>query len=558
MIRIALAQINPTVGDLAGNAARVLAFSRQARHAGADLVLFPEMALTGYPPEDLLFEPLFLAKTEKALRQLLPTLPKDLLVVVGSPTGKVGALHNSALALHGGRIRTVFHKWFLPNYGVFDERRYFREGEKPAVLDLNGVRIGITICEDIWRPKGPALAAAHEGASLIVNLSSSPYHAGKIKERLGVLRKKTRECGAAIAYCNTVGGQDELVYDGGSLVMDKKGVVRAHAPMFEETLLVVDMDLPKARGRAAETSRAHSRADRLPLAPTVVPVLSRENEIYAALTLGTRDYVQKNGFSKVVVGLSGGIDSALVAAIAVDALGNENVIGVTLPSRFNSTETKADAERVAKNLGIDFVTIGIEETVQAFLKTLAPLFAGRAVDVTEENVQSRVRGTLLMALSNKFGWLVLTTGNKSELSTGYFTLYGDSVGGFAVIKDIPKTLVYDLARWRNTRDKHPVIPESTIDRAPTAELRRHQKDQDTLPPYDVLDAIIAHHVEENHGLAEIIKDGIDPGIAAKTLRTIDAMEYKRRQAPLGVKITPRAFGRDRRMPITNRFRPYDS
>ena len=557
-LRLALAQINPTVGDLDGNASRIVAFSRQAREKGADLVLFPEMALTGYPPEDLLFEPLFLAKTGKSLRALLRSVPKDIVVVVGSPTKKGHALYNGAFVLYGRRFRQSFHKWFLPNYGVFDEQRYFSEGEKPAVLDLNGARIGFSICEDVWRPKGPALAAAEQGASVILNLSASPYHAGKIKERLEILQKKTRECGAAIAYCNMVGGQDELVYDGGSLVMDRKGNVIAQAPMFEEKLLIVDMDVPKARGRAAETSITVPALKKVLPLPTNADSLSRENEIYTALTLGTRDYVQKNGFGKVVIGLSGGIDSALVATIAVDALGKENVVGVTLPSRFNSTETKADAELVAKNLGIDFLTIGIEETVQSYLKTLAPLFAGRAVDVTEENLQSRVRGTLLMALSNKFGWLVLTTGNKSELSAGYFTLYGDSVGGFAVIKDIPKTLVYDLARWRNKRDKRPVIPESTITRAPTAELRRHQKDQDTLPPYDILDAIIAHHVEENHGLAEIVKDGIEPGVVAKTLRTIDVMEFKRRQAPLGVKITPRAFGRDRRMPITNRFRPYDS
>lgn len=557
-LRLALAQINPTVGDLDGNASRVVAFSRQARDKGADLVLFPEMSLTGYPPEDLLFEPLFLSKTEKSLKQLLHAVPKDIVAVVGSPTGKNGALHNGAFVLYGGRIRRVFHKWFLPNYGVFDEQRYFREGEKPGVMDVNGVRIGLSVCEDVWRPKGPALAAAEEGASLILNLSASPYHAGKSKERAGVLRQKTRECGTAIAYCNMVGGQDELVYDGGSFVMDRKGRVIAQAPLFEEFLLCVDLPLPKARGRAAEIALSvPTPKGELPPVAENNP-LSREAEIYAALTLGTRDYVQKNGFGKVVIGLSGGIDSALVAAIAVDALGKENVVGVTLPSRFNSSETKADAELAAKNLGIDFLSIGIEETVQSFLKTLAPLFSGRAVDVTEENLQSRVRGTILMALSNKFGWLVLTTGNKSELSAGYYTLYGDSVGGFAVIKDIPKTLVYDLARWRNNRDKRPVIPESTIARAPTAELRRHQKDQDTLPPYDILDAIIHHHVEENHGLAEIVKDGIEPGVAAKTLRTIDAMEYKRRQTPLGVKITPRSFGRDRRMPITNRFRPYDS
>lgn len=557
MTRLALAQFNPTVGDLAGNAARILTLSRNAREAGADLVLFPEMALTGYPPEDLLFEPLFLTKTEKALHSLLKTVPRDLLVVLGAPEGKVGHLFNAAFALYGGKIRAHYHKWFLPNYGVFDEERYFREGVKPTVLDLGGVRIGLTICEDIWRPKGPALAASELGASLILNLSASPYHAGKTKQRLVILRGKSRECGTALAYCNMVGGQDELVYDGGSTVLDRRGDRVALAPLFKEHLLLADLNLPQVRGRAAETALPAPDRERMPLVPASVPPLKEEEEIYAALTLGTQDYVTKNGFGKVVVGLSGGIDSALVATIAVDALGKENVVGVTLPSRFNSSETREDAERLAENLDIDFLTVGIEDTVQSFLKTLAPLFAGRALDVTEENLQSRIRGTLLMALSNKFGWLVLTTGNKSEISAGYFTLYGDSVGGFAVIKDIPKTTVYDLARWRNGLNTKPVIPTTTITRAPTAELKRHQKDQDTLPPYDILDTIISQHVEENKGLAEIVKKGIEPGIAAKTLRTIDAMEYKRRQAPPGIKITPRAFGRDRRMPITNKFRPYD-
>lgn len=558
ILRIALAQINPTVGDLAGNAQRIVEFSRRAKKADADVVLFPEMALTGYPPEDLLFEPLFITKVEQTLRRLLKSLPKGMAAVVGAPAGKKGALSNSAFVMHNGRLRARYNKWFLPNYGVFDEQRYFQEGEKPVVLDVGSARVGLTICEDVWRPKGPGRAAAEAGASVLLNLSASPYHAGKLKERLGILRKKALECGTAIAYCNMVGGQDELVYDGGSLVMDKRGNTLALAPSFEENLLVTDLELPNARGRAADISIPTSKTERAAIAATIAPPLDWTREIYCALLMGTKDYVRKNGFTKVVIGISGGIDSALVAALAVDALGKENVVGVSMPSRFNSSETKSDAEKVAARLGLDFLTVDIEPAVQAFLKTLAPLFAGRAADVTEENLQSRVRGTLLMALSNKFGWLVLTTGNKSEISAGYFTLYGDSVGGFAVIKDVPKTMVYELARWRNSQEKDPLIPESIIIRAPSAELRPHQKDQDTLPPYDVLDAIIAHHVGENHGLAEIVKEGIEPEVAAKTLRTIDAMEYKRRQAPLGVKITPRAFGRDRRMPITNRFRPYDS
>lgn len=558
ILRIALAQINPTVGDLAGNAQRIVDYCRRAKKAEADVVLFPEMALTGYPPEDLLFEPLFLTKTDDTVRRLLKSIPKGLAVVVGTPAGKKGTLHNSAFVIHNGKVRARYNKWFLPNYGVFDEQRYFKEGEKTGVLDVGSARVGLTICEDVWRPKGPGLAAAEAGASLLLNLSASPYHAGKLKERLSVLRKKAMECGTAIAYCNMVGGQDELVYDGGSVVIDKRGNTLALAPSFEEHLLVTDLELPNVRGRAADISIPTSKAERATITPTLAPPLDWTREIYSALLMGTKDYVRKNGFNKVVIGISGGIDSALVAALAVDALGKENVVGVSMPSRFNSAETKNDAEKVAARLGLDFLTVDIEQTVQAYIKTLAPLFVGRAADVTEENLQSRVRGTLLMALSNKFGWLVLTTGNKSEISAGYFTLYGDSVGGFAVIKDVPKTMVYELARWRNSQEKDPLIPESIITRAPSAELRPHQKDQDTLPPYDVLDAIIAHHVGENHGLAEIVKEGIAPEVATKTLRTIDAMEYKRRQAPLGVKITPRAFGRDRRMPITNRFRPYDS
>ncbi|MBL0059766.1 MAG: NAD+ synthase [Elusimicrobia bacterium] len=555
LLRLALAQINPTVGDLAGNAARIVDFSARARAAGADLVLFPEMSLTGYPPEDLLLEPIFLEECEKALHQLLPRLPKDLLVVLGLPEGRPGALFNAAVALHGGRIRVRFHKWFLPNYGVFDEQRYFLPGQEPALLDLGGVRIGLTVCEDVWRPEGPALAASKAGASLILNLSASPFHAGKGKERVAVLTNKARECGAAIAYGNLVGGQDELVYDGSSLVMNAKGRVVAQAPAFDEHLLITDLPLEPVSLQNAKAVKIPRRSeDRAPNTSFLAPPLDPEEEIYSALIVGTRDYVRKNGFGRVLVGLSGGIDSALVAVIAADALGKENVVGVTLPSRFNSDETRNDAEAVARNLGIEFHTLPIEETVQSFRKTLAPLFGDRAPDVAEENLQSRVRGTLLMALSNKLGWLVLTTGNKSELSAGYFTLYGDSAGGFAVIKDLPKTLVYRLARWRNARGGRPLIPETTLTRPPTAELRPNQRDQDSLPPYEVLDTIVHRYVEENQGLERIVKAGVPRQVAAKWIRTIDAMEYKRRQTPPGIKITPRAFGRDRRMPITNKFK----
>jgi NAD+ synthase (glutamine-hydrolysing) len=530
-------------------------YSARARAAGADLVLFPEMALTGYPPEDLLLEPIFLAKCEQALQNILPQLPNDLLVVLGLPEGRPGALFNAAVALYGGGIRARYHKWFLPNYGVFDEQRYFQAGEEPALLDLDGVRIGLTVCEDVWRPEGPALAAAKAGASLILNLSASPFHAGKGKERMAVLTKKVRECGAAMAYCNLVGGQDELVYDGGSLVMNANGRVVAQAPAFDEHLLITDLALGPVSLQNEKAVKIPRRSeDRAPQTSIQAPVLDPEEEIYSALLLGTRDYVRKNGFGRVLVGLSGGIDSALVAVIAADALGKENVVGVTLPSRYNSDETRNDAEAVARNLGIQFHTVPIEETVQAFLKTLAPMFGDRPPDVAEENLQSRVRGTILMALSNKLGWLVLTTGNKSELSAGYFTLYGDSAGGFAVIKDLPKNWVYRLARWRNARGGRALIPETTMTRPPTAELRPNQKDQDSLPSYDVLDKIVHCYVEENQNLDQIVKAGVPREVAAKWIRAIDAMEYKRRQTPPGIKITPRAFGRDRRMPITNKFK----
>lgn len=554
-LRLALGQVNATVGALRANADHLLFQSHAARDRGADLVLFPEMALTGYPPEDLLLEPLFLKKTAETLNALARTLPRDLAVVLGAPTESPKGIRNSAIVIHGGRIRGLYHKWFLPNYGVFDEARYFVPGDEPLVFSLGGVPLGLTICEDVWKPGGPAAAAVRRGARALLNLSASPFHAGKWKLRRDVLARKARECRAPLFYCNLIGGQDELVYDGGSLALDAEGRAIAHAPAFEETLLVVDWTAPTGGGKTAFSLPLRT-VPRSPSPPPAARPLAPMEEIHKALVLGLGDYVRKNKFSKVLVGLSGGVDSALVAALAVDALGKDNVVGVTLPSRFNAAATRADARITAKNLGIAFHTVPIENIVGSFRKALAPLFAGRPPDVTEENLQSRVRGTVLMALSNKFGWLVLTTGNKSELSTGYFTLYGDSAGGFAPIKDLPKGVVYDLCRWRNAH-VGPHIPPSVLTRAPTAELRKNQTDQDTLPPYPQLDAVVRGHVEGHGSLKDLTAGGVPPAIARRVLRLIDLAEYKRRQVPPGVKITPRAFGRDRRMPITNGFRPWE-
>jgi NAD+ synthase (glutamine-hydrolysing) len=556
VIRLALAQINPTVGDLAGNARLISEYARRAAEEGADLVIFPEMSLTGYPPEDLLLLPRFVRDARTALKKLASELPSRVPCLVGTVLGRPGNLVNGAALISGHRVRAVYGKKLLPNYGVFDERRYFVPGGKPLIFRLGRALAAVTICEDIWVPGGPARDAARRGARLIVNLSASPYNAGKILLRTKLLKERARECRAAFAYCNLVGGQDELVFDGGSLVVDAGGRVAGRAPQFREHLLTVDLNLPPSRRAAAETlflPAANSSARGVPADP-VAPVLDPLEEIYEALLLGTRDYLRKNGFAKALIGLSGGIDSAFVACVAADALGKENVVGVTLPSRFNSAETRSDAELTARNLGIPFHEIPIEGIVGEFRKALAPLFAGRPADLTEENLQSRVRGTILMALSNKFGWMVLTTGNKSETSVGYSTLYGDTAGGFDVIKDIPKTLVYRLARWRNARPGGPVIPESTLTRPPTAELRENQKDQDSLPPYDVLDRVVEKYVEGNKSLADIARSGVDLGTARKVLRLVDLSEYKRRQSPPGVKITPRAFGRDRRMPITNKYR----
>ncbi len=557
-MRLALAQINATVGDLVGNAARIAEYVRRAEDLGADLTVFPELCLTGYPPEDLLLLPRFLRSAQETLKELAAGLPPRVPCLVGTIDGRPGELANAAVLIFGRRVRAVYRKKLLPNYGVFDEKRYFVPGEDPLLLRVRDALVGVTICEDIWVPRGPAWEASRRGAQLIVNISASPYDAGKIHQRIKLLKDRVRESRAAFAYCNLVGGQDELVFDGGSLVLDAKGRVAARAPQFREHLLTVDIDLSPSRRTPSglvivPVPIPASRRPGVPASP-ITPPLSEFDEVYSALVLGTRDYLRKNGFTKAVIGLSGGIDSALVACVAVDALGPENVVGVTLPSRFNSAETRSDAEVTAKNLGIAFQSIPIEGVVREFLKVLAPVFAGRPPDLAEENLQARVRGTILMALSNKFGWLVLTTGNKSETSVGYTTLYGDTAGGFAVIKDIPKTLVYRLSLWRNGRPGGPVIPETTLARPPTAELRENQKDQDTLPPYDLLDRVVQMYVEENRGLADIAKTGIDSKVAERLLKLVDLSEYKRRQSPPGIKITPRAFGRDRRMPITNKFR----
>ena len=535
-MRIALAQINATVGGLEENRRKIASFIAKARKARADLVLFPELAVTGYPPEDLLFKPAFVADQLKAVRRLLPAARGITAVVGAVDRDRSGVLYNAAVVLSNGRQTATYRKMALPNYGVFDEKRYFTPGPAPLILSLKSVPVGISVCEDVWVENGPCPMEAASGAEILLNISASPYHAGKLKLREGVLARTARQCGAWVVYVNLVGGQDELVFDGGSLVLDPSGRVVFRAPQFQEGLFVVDLPGGSARRRVS--------------AP-----LGRDEEIFEALVLGLKDYVRKNGFSRVVVGLSGGIDSNLTAAIAAAALGPKAVSAVSMPSRFSSAGTRRDARRAAKALGISFMEISIEPMFQAALDSMTRAVGKMVFGSAEENLQARIRGTLLMALSNKFGWLVLSTGNKSEISTGYCTLYGDMVGGFAVIKDVPKTWVYRLARVANRRFKKKVVPESVIRRVPSAELRPNQRDQDTLPPYSRLDAIVRAYVEERKPVSEIrrrtksTRQEID-----RVLRMIDLNEYKRRQAAPGIKITPLAFGKDRRMPITNHYR----
>ena len=568
--RVGLAQINPTVGDLEGNVRKILDGFERARGAGVHLVAFPELAITGYPPEDLLFKSAFIEANLRA-RDEVVRAARGLTAVVGF-VDKGHDIYNAAAVIHDGALAGVYHKQYLPNYGVFDEERYFQSGTEAPVFTLGETCFAVNICEDIWYPTGPTTEQAMAGAELIVSINGSPYHAGKghIRERLVATR--AADDLVCLAFVNMVGGQDELVFDGGSLVVNELGETVARGLQFQEDFVTVDLDLDavfRARlhdsRRRKEKLRREAPARRVALAPLAarelpaiedrhVTALPPVDEVFEALVLGTRDYVRKNGFKRVVIGLSGGIDSSLVAAIAVEALGKENVTGVTMPSPYSSSGTRNDARRLARGLGIDFLALPITATFNAYKRALAGPFKGLKEDVAEENIQARIRGTLLMALSNKFGWLVLTTGNKSEIGVGYSTLYGDMAGGFAVIKDVPKTLVYDLSRRANERAGRSIIPASVFERPPSAELRPDQKDQDTLPPYAELDAILQAYVEEDRGVNDLAEAGFNRDVVQKVVRMIDSNEYKRRQGPIGVKITPRAFGRDWRLPIVNRFR----
>jgi NAD+ synthase (glutamine-hydrolysing) len=572
-MRLALHQLNATVGDLAGNEAAIRDGIAKAKEAGAQFVAFPELAVTGYPPEDLLLKEHFL----RDAREVVDRLAEDaqgIVAVVGFPE-RADDVYNSAAILADGRVQGIYRKLRLPNYGVFDEVRYFQAGRRPMVLEVDGVTVGITICEDDWVPDGPIVDEALAGAEVVVNLSASPYQAGKPAERETMLKQRARDNLVAFAFCAQVGGQDELVFDGTSAVYDHQGTVIARAPQFDEHLLIADVDAHAARAARLRDTRPRTArfleerpevahlgtfttnvgADARP-APEgkVHDLLDRDAEVYAALVLGTRDYVRKNGFEHVVFGLSGGVDSTLVAVIAVDALGADKVTAVVMPSPYSSSGTQDDARRLAKNLGIQLLEFNIKELMEVYDHVLAPVFGDLAKDIAEENLQARIRGNLLMALSNKFGWLVLTTGNKSEMSVGYSTLYGDSAGGFAVIKDVPKTLVYRLIDVRATKDPHSPIPASIITRPPSAELRPDQKDEDSLPPYEILDAILLGYVEEDLGREQLSARGLPAEDVDRVIRLVDLAEYKRRQQPPGIKVTSKAFGRDRRVPITNRYR----
>jgi NAD+ synthase (glutamine-hydrolysing) len=569
-----MAQINTTVGDFGGNRQKILKAIKEAKSLGVDLLAFPELAICGYPPEDLLFKSQFIAENMRSLEKVVEA-SSGISIVIGFVDAKED-IYNAAAVIGDGKLAGVYHKIYLPNYGVFDENRYFRAGNECPVYVIAGVNVGINICEDIWYEDGPATTQALSGAEVIVNISASPYHFGKGNYRERMIASRATDNVAIFVYNNLVGGQDELVFDGNSLVVDEKGQLLARGKQFEEDLIVADLDVesvfrtrlhdPRWRKEPviAEEPRWHSpritvseaplSTEKPVLPPRQVEVQGLPAEVYDALVLGTHDYIVKNGFEKVLIGLSGGIDSSLVAAIAVDGLGKSNVVGVAMPSRYSSPGSLSDAELLAQNLSIKLLTIPIEKVFQAYLDMLAEAFKGKEPDVTEENIQARIRGNILMALSNKFGWLVLTTGNKSEMATGYTTLYGDMAGGFAVIKDVPKTMVYELARYRNSLGRAEVIPSAIIDKPPSAELRHEQRDIDTLPPYEQLDPVLTAYVEEDKSIEQIIAMGSDEQVTKRAARLVDTSEYKRRQAPPGIKITPRAFGRDRRLPITNRFK----
>jgi NAD+ synthase (glutamine-hydrolysing) len=572
-MRLALAQINTVVGDLDGNRDRIVDRLDEAREAGADLVLFPELAVTGYPPEDLLLRPGFLRAAHRSLAEIARAA-RGVVALVGTPYLD-GDLYNACAVCADREVKALYRKRFLPNYGVFDEDRYFARGRDLILIRYGDTLIGPTICEDVWQPGPPATDLALAGAQVIANISASPFHLGKDRERREMLSTRARDNSCFVVFCNAVGAQDELVFDGHSLVLDDDGRVLARAPGFEEHLLLVDLDVATVIGRRLRDVRRRALAgereklsapdivpvgaprparDGRPAAPNLAPVLDELEQMRRALELGLSDYVRKNGFQEIVVGVSGGIDSALTSALAVEALGEERVHCVSMPSRYSSEETRRDARRLAENLGTSFLELPIDPIIDGFESALAGPFADRQRDLTEENLQARIRGVLLMALSNKFGWLVVATGNKSELSVGYSTLYGDMAGGFALLKDVYKTDVYRLAQHMNERAGRDLIPASILERAPSAELRPDQRDEDSLPPYPQLDRVLEAYVELDRSREDLVSDGFDADIVERAIAMIDRAEYKRRQAPPGVKLRPKAFGRDRRTPITNRWR----
>jgi NAD+ synthase (glutamine-hydrolysing) len=565
-LRIAAAQLNTVVGDLSGNVDQVLAALAAAEAGGADLCVVPELAIPGYPPEDLLLKPGFVADNLAGLDKVAAATRQCAVVVgfVGATPDGTG-LANAAAICAGGRVAGIYRKRFLPNYGVFDEQRWFvPSDETPTLFGVAGAWVGISICEDVWFPRGPVAQQGRAGADVVVNLNASPYNRGRRDDRLRMLTERVGEAGCAIVYVNQVGGQDELVFDGDSLIMGRDGILLANGVQFEKDLIVVDIPTTPARPAEGKLPRLVVTeppvTERRVVPPPPLPApLSDHAEVYAALVLGTRDYLGKNGFTDAVIGLSGGVDSSLVATIAVDALGPERVHGIAMPSRYSSDGSRQDADALAQRLGIDLQVVAIEEAHVAVTAMLAGVLGREPAGLTDENLQSRLRGVMLMGISNAKGWIVLTTGNKSEMATGYSTLYGDSAGGFAVIKDVPKTLVYDLCRYRNTRailDAEPApIPDSVLDKPPSAELRPDQRDDQSLPPYEVLDPVLQGYVEGDRTAPDLVADGFDPAVVDLVVRLVDGAEYKRRQMPPGVRITTKAFGKDRRMPITNRYRP---
>lgn len=574
ILRLALAQINPTVGDLDGNADKIINYIRLAKDYSADIIAFPELAVTGYPPEDLLLKPQFIKDNMGALRKIKEEV-WDITAIVGFVDRK-SDIYNAAAIIHNKTVMDVYHKMYLPNYGVFDEFRYFQVGTRFPIYDIGDATIGVNICEDIWYPEGPAHVQSLSGAEVIININASPYNIGKAEFRERMLSTRAADNAVIVAYLNTVGGQDELVFDGHSIVLNEKGEVVCRGKQFEEDLIITDLNLDavfmqrlhdprrrqkviteKAGAERIVIAREKAAKVRESIPPGNMGVLRQTEEVYKALVLGTSDYVSKNDFRGVLIGLSGGIDSSLVAAIAVDSIGKNNVRGLFMPSPYTAKESREDAFSLAGNLGIEVIEVPISGIYDTYLKTLEKYFKGLPPDTAEENLQARIRGSILMAFSNKFKWLVLTTGNKSEMSVGYATLYGDMAGGFAVIKDVSKTMVYDLCRWRNENEGRVLIPERVLVKEPSAELKPEQRDTDTLPLYGVLDPILKAYIEDDKGFQDIISLGVcEEECVEKVVSMIDRSEYKRRQSPPGIKITKRAFGRDRRFPITNRYRSY--